>query len=480
MSDPSAPIDAGGDAPHSPGAALVATGLTVVAYGALLAWLAHRLDIGMIDRDQALLVLAAGSVAAGVIYLTGLFKAGLQLSRVSPAWIGFVAIAARVAVFAAPPMLENDYQRYLWDGAVGAHGVNPYRYTPGNVASGAIEGNDVNTLQSLAVEGWGVLAEVNHPHLSTIYPPVAQMCFALAHVIEPFGVTGWRLILLLADAIAVLLLIRLLKVMGLPLAQVIWYAWNPLLLHETYSALHMDMLVLPVVLGALLAGMRGRGTIGAALCIVGSAIKIWPIILVPLFLPLRVRQWKSLVVTVALCGMLFVALWLPVFVVTLGSTSGFVAYGEGWQNNDGFFRAGIWLTEQFLNLIHVEPWHSHFIMRVVSAALLLAVLAVQVGRRADAHNLHRQCLFIVGAVFLLSPTQFPWYWLWCLPLLTLGPSLPLLLYTALSPLYYVQPLTSAVYWIEHLPVWGLLGWHLARSMHRIRQMPAASMRAVHA
>ncbi len=480
MNDPSAPIHAARNTPRPPVAAMLVTGLTVVAYAVLLAWLAHRLDHGLVSRNQALLVLAGGSVLAGAIYLTGLFRIGLPMRRVSLGWIGFVAIAARLVLFAAPPMLETDYQRYLWDGAVGAHGINPYRHAPGDVASGAIAGNDADILHSLAVDGQAVLTEINHPDLSTIYPPVAQMCFALAYVIEPFGVTGWRLVLLLADAMTAFLLIHLLKVMGRPVALLAWYAWNPLLLRETYSSLHMDMLVLPIVLAALLAAVRGRGTIGAALCIIGSAVKVWPIVLLPLILRSLVDRWKSLGATLALCGVLLVALWLPVLVVAQGPSSGFVAYGEGWQNNDGFFRAGIWLTERILSLTHLELWHSHFIMRVLSAALLLAAIALQEVRPARALDLPRQCLFIVGAAFLLSPTQFPWYWLWCLPLLTLGPSLPLLLYTALLPLYYVQSLTPLVYWIEHLPVWGLLTWNFVRRMRRRVQAPRVDLGVVHA
>lgn len=157
--------------------------------------------------------------------------------------------------------------------------------------------------------------------------------------------------------------------------------------------------------------------------------------------------------------MLGAALWLPVLIAPHGESSGFLAYGRGWQNNDGFFRAGIWITERVLTLFQVEPWHSHTIMRLTSAALLGGVLLWQLRTRAsDAASLLNRCLFVVGAIFLLSPTQFPWYWLWCLPFLSLRPSLPLLLYTALLPMYYVQD--QLVYplgnWLQHAPVWALL------------------------
>ncbi len=128
-----------------------------------------------------------------------------------------------------------------------------------------------------------------------------------------------------------------------------------------------------------------------------------------------------------------------------------------WQNNDGFFRAGIWLTEFILNSIGAEPWRSHRIMRLVSASILLAIVLAQCLRRVESPGeVVRRALVIVGAIFVLSPTQFPWYWLWCLPLLAIRPSLPLLLYAALLPLFYIQNLIPFVHWIEHGPVWLLL------------------------
>ena len=35
-------------------------------------------------------------------------------------------LAARLILFSSEPILEDDYQRYLWDGAVTASGLNPY------------------------------------------------------------------------------------------------------------------------------------------------------------------------------------------------------------------------------------------------------------------------------------------------------------------------------------------------------------------
>ncbi len=436
---------------------LAATATGTLAYAVFLAVLAHSLDAGRVSDATALLALAIGSVVAGTLYLAGLFYARRWSVSIRPPFILAVGIAARLIVAGAPPMLESDYQRYLWDGAVVAAGMNPYRHAPGDIVAGIVAGGDVERLQALAAEAGPILSRINHPQLTTVYPPVAQVGFAAAHLIDPFGVTGWRVILLLADTATMVLLARLLRNLSLPATQIAWFAWNPILLREGYSALHMDILLLPLLVGAVLAGVRSRATLGATLCIVGSAVKVWPIVLTPLLLRPLLGRPRALVAAIASGALLMAVLWLPVLVVPHGHNSGLLAYGQNWQNNDGFFRAGIWLTERVLKLIHVEAWHSHAIMRVVSAALLVGAVSWQLRiGSCDPRGLPSRCLVVVGAIFLLSPTQFPWYWLWCLPLLTIRPGSPLLLYSALLPLYYLQDRTQAVYWLEHAPVWGLL------------------------
>jgi len=68
----------------------------------------------------------------------------------------------------------------------------------------------------------------------------------------------------------------------------------------------------------------------------------------------------------------------------------------------------------------------------------------------------------------LSPTQFPWYAIWMLPLLALRPRLSLLLLMVLLSLYHLRYYfdardTVAVFdnwlvWGEYVPVWALLVW----------------------
>lgn len=453
-----APVRPGGSVAH-----WIAGG-SLLAFSILLSALSRVLALHGVTSEHALVWLASGGVLAGVLYLVGLYRAHRSNSPIALAWIVAVAALARLIVSVSPPMLETDYQRYLWDGAITASGISPYRHAPGDIIAGTIQGPDAERIADLAGRAGSVLMGINHPTLTTIYPPVAQAGFAIAHMASPFGPNGLRIVFFFADAATVLILAKLLMALRLPVSQIAWFAWNPLLLREIYSSLHMDILLLPLVVAALLAAVRSRSGVAGTWLVIASAVKVWPIALAPLVMRPLVGQWRRFWVTLGACGTLGVVLWFPVMLVPIGESSGFLAYGRIWQNNDGFFRAGIWLTERVLGAARIEPWHSHTIMRVVAAGLIAGIIAWQLRSRPhDAASLLRRCQFLVGAIFLLSPTQFPWYWLWCLPFLTLRPSLPLLLYSALLPIYYVQdqlvyPLS---HWLQHAPVWGLLvvaGW----------------------
>lgn len=453
-------IDPGVHIPHIPRSALPVwiAGGSIVAYAALLSVLSFGLRADALSREHALAWLAGGGVVAGALYLIGMYQSGRL--RVAPRWIVAVAIAARIVVSTAPPMLESDYQRYLWDGAVTAHGINPYRHAPGDAGAGTVQGPERDQLTDLAAQAHAVLTSVNHPHLTTIYPPVAQAAFAGAYALAPLKPLGLRIVFALADVATILLLARLLKALSLAPIQLAWYAWNPLLLREVYSSLHMDVLLLPLIAASLLSAVRARGTTASAWLIVASAVKVWPIALLPIMLRPLLGRWRRLGLAILVCGLLGAALWMPVLLVPHGQDSGFLAYGKGWQNNDGFFRAGIWLTERVLTAFRLEPWHSHAIMRGVAAALVVSVVLSQSRTPARGGlDLVNRCLWIVSTILVLSPTQFPWYWLWCLPFLTLRPFSPLLLYVGLLPLYYVQDqlIYPLSHWLQHAPVWLLLG-----------------------
>jgi hypothetical protein len=456
MSAPAGPI---ATTPGHPAATWVVAA-SLVAFAVVLTLLSRSMAAGNVTQPQALLVLACAGVACGTIYVLFLLRARGRAPSV--ALIVLVALVARGLVCTSPPLLETDFHRYLWDGALTAHGISPYQLAPAKLDAGDLGSGSNATLESLVKDAQGVLNRINHPHLTTIYPPVAQLFFAAAHAITPFHPTGLRAIFFAADATTFGLLVLVLRSLGLPVGQIAWYAWNPILLREVYSSVHMDALLLPVIAASMLAAVRHRAGLAAVLLTLAAGIKVWPVVLVPIIIRTLLGRWRTLMATLAGCAATTAVTWAPVAQVPHNENSGFLAYGRGWQNNDGFFRAGIWITERFLLSFDADPTHSHGFMRVLAASLVGCVVIRQlVAPVRDGGDVMRRCLWIVAAVFLLSPTQFPWYWLWMLPFLTIFPYPPLLLYTALLPVYYAQDLLvyPAAHWIQHAPVWILLAWH---------------------
>ncbi|MEJ2071376.1 MAG: hypothetical protein P8X58_13395 [Syntrophobacterales bacterium] len=84
----------------------------------------------------------------------------------------------------------------------------------------------------------------------------------------------------------------------------------------------------------------------------------------------------------------------------------------------------------------------------------------------DGSDFCERALLLLAALFLLSPTQFPWYYVMIIPFVTLRPRWSLLLLTALLPLYYLRYFFLArgqeawfdygLVWLEYVPVWLLL------------------------
>ena len=118
---------------------LFAAGLALFCPSLAVAFLSSRLGYGADWSAWPVPALAALSVVAGGVYV--LVAAGgrrlLSTQRRVVFWVLLVGAAMRLVMMCSTPILEDDFYRYLWDGAVLAHGFNPYAYAPGAVASGS-------------------------------------------------------------------------------------------------------------------------------------------------------------------------------------------------------------------------------------------------------------------------------------------------------------------------------------------------------
>jgi len=397
---------------------------------------------------------------SGALWLTSLHAA--RATRVKPSqltWILFVGLALRIATSFSPPAYEDDFYRYLWDGAVTAHALNPYAEAPETVDEAARHA-DVYT--ALREDAGTVHERINHPWLKTIYPPVTQAAFAIAHWMAPWSLTSWRLVLGVADLVALGLLAVLLRRLGLPLAWIVTYWWNPLLVKEIYNSCHMDVLTLPFLLGSVLLFMRDRHVLAVAMLALSTGTKLWPVMLLPLFLRPLLNRPRTLAASLILFGVIVAACALPVAMGGLTDDSGFVRYAARWEMNDGLYMLVLWCAQ-----LLPGDLAAHTVARGVIFGLL-SVLALALAWRPvqSGGSLCGRALFIVAAIFLFSPTQFPWYYTWLIVFLVPRPRFSLLLMGALLPIYYLRfafaeaeliPIFDyGVVWMQYVPVYLLL------------------------
>jgi alpha-1,6-mannosyltransferase len=109
----------------------------------------------------------------------------------------------------------------------------------------------------------------------------------------------------------------------------------------------------------------------------------------------------------------------------------------------------------------------------VGIALIVWIAWVMRRGYSDQLQMWGKALLIVAGLFMISPTQFPWYYLWVIPLLTIRPRVSLLMLNALLPFYYVRFYFKAygdintfdnyLVWLQYVPVWILITWEVCRA-----------------
>jgi alpha-1,6-mannosyltransferase len=416
-------------------------------------------------------------IASGAAYLVSIALAPRALGRRGLILVVVVAIAMRIPMWFAPSIPGADYNRYLWDGAVSAAGISPYRYSPREALKGSTGDPAIERLRR---EGSHVLEaiEPTNAHLRTCYPPIAQGLFALAHWIAPFHPAGWRIVLLGADVLAGIALFGLLRAAGGPLSRGVIYLWNPLLAFETYLRCHLDLAVAALIVVFVWALWRRKTALAAIALVAAIGVKLYPLLLVPLLIRRAWGDRRRLLLTTGLLvclGGIVLAMFVPAL---QGTESGTLAYARTWEVHAGAFRlihrAAKWITDR-------DSWTGDALgspqmlaRRAVLAALIGVSLWQALRKGRTERDLPWRVASILLAVLLLSPTLWPWYYLPLIPLAVMRPRPALLLWTVLLGLVYLpQEWLSGEWlaWVVHVPVWLGLGSQVAMDhLRRRREM----------
>jgi hypothetical protein len=381
-------------------------------------------------------VLIAGALAGprafargGVLAFFGVYAAQLlawgvaaclvwrQASRAALAIIAVVALAARLAVMLAPPFLSSDVYRYVWDGKLVAHGINPFRFIPA--------APELAHLRDLEI-----YPSINRPDSThTIYPPLAQAAFALAYVVGGDRVAGMRVVLLAAEIVTALALVAVLRAYSLNPARLILYAWCPLVLWEVSSSAHIDGLAVTGTALALAAYARGsaRAAVLTGLSLAAAALtKLYPAVLLPVFF--RRGRVRMVAVFMVASGLAFVPL--------LSVRSGIVGYLPWYLSEEGYGIGDRYIFYRLICAVWPPAPVGAYIALAVCVGAVVAWRAM--ARRSDgAVALGRSGAALIGSFLLLTSPHYPWYALWLVPFLCLAPVLPWLYLVAASGALYL-------------------------------------------
>jgi hypothetical protein len=398
----------------------------------------------VLQRPTQLIV--ALMLIAGLIYL--IIIKNILLKRITfnlvPLFI--IGLLLRILFLQSTPVYEDDFYRYFFDGSLTSQGLNPYNYAPEDALKRpSPERNNILGLNNKAqpahpelsfLADQELIERVAYPHIRTIYPPVTQAIFTLSYSIEPFSLMVWRGLLILFEVISFMLMLKLLKCMNKPMIWSAIYWLNPLLITETINAGHMDALLVPVLLLTLLLATKKNYSLAGLALAIAVGIKVWPVLLIPsLFRPLLLQP-KKLLLTILPCCLTMVLVLLPQLLSYTNEQSGLMNYSQYWRTNSFIFG----LLED--SLIYLEQSYAYYfgdpqqIARFIVGGIISILVIFQLKKNCEnTEQLTQYWLVIIVCLFFLSPTGYPWYFIWFLPLLTLKPNLPLLSLTMLLPLY---------------------------------------------
>lgn len=392
--------------------------LGVVMLGALFVWDRYR------GYDGTALFLAPISVA-GVVYLLTI----RELSRTPKLarHVVFICIALslvwRVPYLLTPVGTLDDLRRYVWDGRMQRLGYNPYKVIPADPALAGLHTPETR--------------ELNNPDVPSPYPAGAQLFFRAVTAIHE-STFAFKIAFLACDLAIILVLLAELRRMGEPEHWVLAYAWHPLLATEVAGSSHIDIVgTLLLLLSAAALGRRWRATAAMTFAL-AVAVKLLPIVLLPLYWR-RVRIRDAL-----LAAIVFALLYLPFLNhggIPIGSLG---TYIQSFRFNDPVFAT--------LERVAAP--------QVVAGLAVLVGLLTAVWLRSKRQTLCSDAFaWPMAASLLCAPVVYPWYLVWLLPFLRSASTLPIIIWTvSILPTYFVWHLRELgrpwivpgwILWVEY-------------------------------
>jgi alpha-1,6-mannosyltransferase len=402
---------------------VAARSLRVYVLGAILcvALMMCARDLSRNPGDRGGPFFLACSSVAGIAYLLALreFFSTSEFPR-RVVVIGLVVAALwHLAFLRTPSSPDDDIHRYVWDGRVQRLGYNPYLVVPSDPALRGLHTAETRTL--------------NNPDLPSPYPAGAQLFFRAVTAIHE-STFALKVAFVLCDLAIVFVLIDVLRLEQRGAHFVLAYAWNPLLAIEVAGSGHIDIVGALLLLLSFAALARRWRTTAAVTFGLAVAVKLLPVVLLPVY-------WKRVRVRdAALAAAVAALLYVPFLMRGRLPIGSLLMYAQGWRFNDLVFA-------QFERVAPQIALGLPVVVGFLAAAWL---------RRRFPEQSPDAFAWPMAASLLCAPTVYPWYLLWLVPFLRSASTLPIMIWTvSIIPTYIVWHLrTLGRPWV--VPGWMLL------------------------
>ena len=347
-----------------------------------------------------------------------------------------IGLLIRLLLIPSDPFLSDDVYRYLWDGKVFYNGFNPFAYAP---ASFSLD----NLKDSI------IYPNVNFPEIPTVYAPLAQIIFAISYLIG-YNIIIWKLILLVFEGVLVFFLYKLLIHFSMNMMRLAIYLLNPLVVIEIYSSGHLDVIGVCLLIIGIYFFYKNKIGMSLFTFILSILVKYNPLFMILPFLKKRFLL-KISIIFGSIISVLYSFSQNGII-----PTAGMITYVNRWEFNGFLYKTFLFVFDflggksqswfSFAYNGRVEDFYigGAFYYKVVASIILLFIVIDQFKKLKMTENFKgvnylQPVLFIGAAMFLMSPTLYPWYLIWLIPFLVFLPNWSWLFFTMLIQLsYYVM------------------------------------------
>lgn len=315
-----------------------------------------------------------------------------------------IGILFRLVFLIAEPNLSQDFYRFIWDGELVSHFMNPYLQVPNTM----IEHSDV--VIANAQELYNGMGNLSAKHFSN-YPPLNQLIFGLAVLLGGKSILGSVIVMrgtiILADIGIFYFGRKLLKNINQSPHLIFWYFINPLVIIELTGNLHYEGVMLFFFVWALYLLSVHKWQWAAVVYACSISVKLVPLLFLPLFL--KHFKFKKAIGFYMIIGVTSLLLFAPFydseFLNNYSKTIGL--WFSNFEFNAGLYNAIKQIGVQF----DAKPWELiKTYGKITPIVTIIAVLLFTFLRKNEKLSvLITSMLWVLTLYYFISATVHPWY-----------------------------------------------------------------------